>query len=487
MLSLVMPREEFEGIRRYYRNPAVRERIREFCGGDEISAEYFVGFGESLAREGYRRPLKLVPEYREVTGLMEEGLDLFRAVWDRRSTLAVWDVEYFNLDTWTGIYGDQLTYFEMMEPTYRAIEAILTENGIPSINDSTASGYHFISRIPFSSPVHGRLEEIGFLEESLREKYSAVPGGDDKRKRPLPEAAGRGYSGIGRLMEFLSHRVIRRANADSPLFITISDTARSRSARGREGMSLDITQYADPLYMRDIRMSFSTHQKNKIYVGKVGIRNARETGVYATLPRRRLSYRELLPIRSDLRLAAEYAEDCSGLIPDAASGWDNVIRDYLDSPLYSFHREFDAGISRLTPASYRAPDLSSLPACAAHPLRNANAGLLNPTSLQTVCRVLMSRGWEPHEIAGMIRSYYESDLGWHVDWQKYHAAARANFWVRIYCGMIVTGLDDLEDFNCLGQAEKGYCPNPWCGFRLRDFRRDLQKILSSQLASRGLR
>ncbi len=478
MLSLVMPEEEFEGIRRYYQNKAVRERIREFCGGEDISAEYFVGFGESLAREGYRRPLKLVPDYSYLAGLMDQGLDLFRSVWDKSSTLAVWDVEYFNLDTWAGIYSDQLTYFELMEPTYRAIEATLTEYGIPCINDSTASGYHFISRIPFSSPVHARLEEVGYLEESLSQKYASVPGGYGKRNRPLPERDGRGYSAIGRLMEFLSHRVIRRARTASSLFITISDAARGRSPRGREGMSLDITQYADPLYMRDIRMSFSTHQKNKIYIGKVGIKNARETGVYATLPRRQLSYRELLPIRSDLRQAAEYAEDCSGLIPDGAAGWDKVIRDYRASSLYSFHREFDAGTSKLKPGSYRKPDFASLPACVVHPTRNANTGLLNPTNLQTVCRILMSRGWKPHEIAGLVRSYYERDLAWHVDWKKYHAATKANFWVRIYCGMIVGGIDDLKDFDCLGQSEKGFCPNPWCGFRLRDFRRALRDIVN---------
>ncbi len=470
-LSSIMTDSQFEAVREYYRHPAVRERIQEFCGGERFTCEYLVGFGEYLARNGYRRPLRLTNRQDDLSGLMEEGLDLFRSVWDKKSTLAVWDVEYFNLDTWHGIYRDQLVHFDLMEPVYRAIESILTEYGIPHLNDSTSSGYHFISRIPFSNPVHRKLERIGRTETSLLEKCALVPGNDNKRTRPLPARAARGYSGIGRLHEFLSHLIIRRTRKESPLPVTISDAAVGRMARGREGMSLDITQYADPLYMRDIRTTFSTHQKHKVYVGKVGERLARALPVYATVPRNDLSVRELFTIRRDLRRAARYAAKCSGAIPDASTGWEKVIKDYRASSLFAFHREFDASAHEPPaswPHTYWRLDLGSLPPCAASSIKNVYWGLLNPTSIQNLCRVLFSAGWHPKHIAGLIRSYYETRQEWNTDWRKYHAETRANFWSRVYCGLIATGTDTLDDFNCVTHQARGYCVLPHCGFSLED-------------------
>ena len=220
-----MSDQQFEAVREYYRNRDVRRRVEEFCGGDKFSCEYIVGFGEFLARNGYRRPLRLSNHQEDLSGMMDQGLDVFRAVWDKKATLAVWDVEYFNLDTWHGLYHNQLLHFKLMEPVYLAIEELLEEYGIPHINDSTSSGYHFISLIPYSSTVHRKLERIGFPEKSLLNKDSQTHREDNKRLRKLPLRAARGYSAIGRLHEFLSHLVIRRTRKSSPLPVTISDAA----------------------------------------------------------------------------------------------------------------------------------------------------------------------------------------------------------------------------------------------------------------------
>lgn len=472
-----MSRGQFEAVRRYYRTDAVRRRIAEFCGGEPFTCEYLVGFGEYLVRNGYDRPLRLTNRPEELPELMEDGLDLFRAVWDRKSTLAVWDIEYFNLDTWQGLYSEQTAHFRLMEPVYREIENLLEAYGIPHLNDCTSSGYHFVSRVPFSSPVHRKLERIGCLEESLIEKYSLVPGGDNKRTRPLPLKAGRGYSGIGRLHEFLSHLVIERTRRRSPLPVTVSDAAVTRSERGREGLSLDITQYADPLYMRDIRTTFSTHQKHKVYVGQVGEELARKLPVYATVPRNDLSFPEVFRIRKDLKRAAAYAAGCSGSIPDAAAGWERVIADYRRSKLFAFHREFDRvdhDPPEAWPDTYWRFDPETLPACAANSIRNFTWGMLNPTSIRNLCRVLFALDWHPKHIAGLIASYYRSRPGWNTDWEKYHAETRANFWCRVYCGMIATGVDDLADFSCPAHQEKGYCPVHWCGFRLEELREKIR-------------
>ncbi|MCX6358095.1 MAG: hypothetical protein NT045_09550, partial [Candidatus Aureabacteria bacterium] len=198
MFSAVMSEAECNAIRAYYRDESVRARIREFCGGSPFTCEYMVGSGEALVRQGYQRPLRLTHE-AGLGGLMDEALDIYRAVWDTEATLAIWDVEYYNLDSWTDLYRNQLHYFGLMEPVYDAIERFFDSYGIPHISDTTASGYHFVSRIPFSSPVHRRLEGIGKPERSLLEKYATLPGGDNKRRRPVPGRDANGYSAIGRL------------------------------------------------------------------------------------------------------------------------------------------------------------------------------------------------------------------------------------------------------------------------------------------------
>jgi len=473
----ISPRQ-LEASREFYRNPEVQKRIHEFCGGEKFTCEYMVGFGETLAKKGYHRPIQLVTSIKEFHGLMENGLDLFRAVWDRKATLAVWDIEYFNLDTWLGLYRNQETYFELMEPSYLAIEELLGEYGIEHINDTTSSGYHLVSLIPFNSLVHRRLERIGCIEPTLEDKYALKAKKDHKRNRATPKKAALGYSGIGRLHEYLSHKVIQRTRQTSPIPVTISDAAVRRKNRGREGMSMDITQYADPLFMRDIRTTFSTHQKHKVYIGRVGRDLATRMPLYATLPRNKLSHQELFSLRRDLGKAAEYAAECSGIIPDASAGWQRLISDYRKSRLFRFHRDFDSVEHyqrRRWKKQYLSLDLSNLPPCVAHPIRNANWSLLIPTNLQNICRVLYAIGWHPKHIGGMIRAHYELDLNWNTDWNKYDPSSRANFWARIYCGMIYAGTDTLEDFSCEAHQERGFCPCNWCGFRLKDYRNRLER------------
>ncbi|MCX7940568.1 MAG: hypothetical protein N2555_02195, partial [Endomicrobia bacterium] len=111
-----------------------------------------------------------------------------------------------------------------------------------------------------------------------------------------------------------------------------------------------------------------------------------------------------------------------------------------------------------------------LPPCVRHCLIEPNDHLLKPTNLQTLTRVLIKLGWHPKHIAGLIRSKYERNYGWGEIWYKYDAASRANFYVRIYSDLILTGIDKEEDLNCWSHFEKGYCWQPNCGFKLENYR-----------------
>ena len=102
----------------YYRDPNVIRRMLEFCGvskeeargfstegGDLIrsqrlkehtkkfSCEYLVGFGGRLLNE---RGEDHESVYNHSLGwLLDCDLDVFRAIWDKKSTLGVIDIEYF--------------------------------------------------------------------------------------------------------------------------------------------------------------------------------------------------------------------------------------------------------------------------------------------------------------------------------------------------------------------------------------------------------
>jgi hypothetical protein len=56
---------------------------------------------------------------------------------------------------------------------------------------------------------------------------------------------------------------------------------------------------------------------------------------------------------------------------------------------------------------------------------------------------------------------------------------RADFDVRVFAGMIATGLDPLVDFNCVSAQEKDICPRDGCEFDLRVDRNGLARAWSA--------
>ena len=109
----------------YYATPQVRERIAEYCGGESaeplsFTAEYLVGYGAYL-KESQQKEF----ESSDVSGfhwILDHGLDIFRSLWDKESTVAVLDVEYYNIDYPGEIYYDPYACFLKIEPLYEAIQ-----------------------------------------------------------------------------------------------------------------------------------------------------------------------------------------------------------------------------------------------------------------------------------------------------------------------------------------------------------------------------
>jgi hypothetical protein len=174
--------------------------------------------------------------------------------------------------------------------------------------------------------------------------------------------------------------------------------------------------------------------------------------------------------------ADQLARRASVQIPEQSRGMEDLIASYRASALASFHDRFyqdEHDPPEVWPQTYDRIPLDPLPACARRLLEQPNDWLLKPAGIQLLVRVLLSMGWSPRHIAGLIRSKYERDYGWGATWHQYDAATRADFYVRLFAGLIATGLDRLDDFNCLATRGKGYCCNASCGALLESYRNRL--------------
>jgi hypothetical protein len=457
-------------VQTYYRSPAVRVRLAEFCGAcvsgsGAFTSRYLVAYRAPLQGAGQRCPTAAFDR------LLDEGVDIGRSLWDAAGLVADLDIDYQNVDfPAEGLLHPEAT-FEKLEPVHVAVSELCAELGLSSFTMLSAKGYHVLWYVPAQSAAYAALVELGEVLPSLAERYQR--GLPDIPERVSLEL-GRAYDGLGRVLEYLVHQVLVRVR-DVTVIPAVTTGLRVGSRLvGREAISLDLSAFGDPLHIRELRCAYTVCRRHHYAPGFAGT-VAAEVPPLVYVPRTGagLSLHELLRVRCDLRRAAELASAVPAHIPDGSAGTLALVQRYRRSALYRFHREFYAGWHdppEQWPAGYDRLDLRTLPPCVAEPLRRPNDWLLKPTNIQTIARVLWSLGWHPRAIAGLIRSKYERDYGWGDRWEVADPAQRADFYVRLFCGLVATGVDALEDFNCISQQEKGYCPRPGCGHNLLDYR-----------------
>jgi len=459
-----------------YKDCNVRERIAEFCGGvadnpSQFTAEYLVGYGEFLGKEGLSQEGFLSTSNDGFFWILEKGLDISRSILDRQSILSVLDIEYFNLDYPGEPYLYPEETFQKLESVYEAVLTVYYRFNIIPLVVMTGRGYHFTSRVALGTETERKLEEIGRIEDTLAGKYATSCG---RRHRAVSYSHGRIFDGMGRLTEYLAHLVMKEAKGKTNIPVVCTEVAVEPGRKGRQAISLDLSMYGDPIYLRDIRCSFSSYQKHKFERHRVGNEVSEGTPVMVALPRRdRDSLLGLLKIRQNFHLAIKYAAEGNTGIPDQSKGFENLIRSYKRSRLYHFHKYFDSEQHDAYwdwAKTYDRLDLDSLPLCVSHALRVPNDHLLQPTNLQILTKVLLGRGWHPKHIAGLIRSKFERDYGWGLLWLNYDAATRADFYVRTFAGLLHDGSVEEGELNCLSHRKKGYCWRPDCGFDLGKYR-----------------
>ncbi len=457
----------------FYFHPEVRRRIVEYCGGEgdnfsSFTAATLVGYGEKKHWIGKNHEeIGLSPQegFEQILG---NGWDIFRSSWDKMSSLGILDVEYFNMDYPGEIYLNPYRTFSRLELLYKTVLSVFYKFNIIPLVIMTGRGYHFSIRLPQNNKIHQKIEEIGSIPSSIKSKYLGLKN----RGLCFSLKQGKAYEGLGRLMEYVVHLVIKKMrNGEIPVVCT--DLAVGMNGSVREAISLDLSMYGDPLHFRHIRCPFSTYQKHKNKGFKIGELAAKKP-VQVALPRMEtVKMEDLCQWKNDFRKASDYAAKVETRIPDASKGCENLIRSYKRSQLYQFHKHFDSQEHDLPSdweKTYDRFDLGKLPPCISHSLSFPNDNLLKPTNIQAITRVLLKEKWHPKHIAGLIRSKYERNYGWGNMWVRNDANLRADFYVRLFAGLLSDGTDQEEDLNCISYQKKGFCWKKWCGYSLEHYK-----------------
>ncbi|MFM8830980.1 MAG: hypothetical protein ACKOHM_08245 [Spartobacteria bacterium] len=428
-------------LRAFYKNPAVRARILEFLGGKTPATATC----DYITADGVEWPVREPRMPDELFHSLEEGLDICRSLSDRESLIAHLDIEYVNFDFAAEAYLDPKRTFELQEPVARAIHRILEHCGIHALHVLSGRGHHYVWRIRRNSPVFSSLCDLG-----------SKAAGDVR----IPAQTEKAFAGLGLVMEFFGRLILEMARPHCRIPIELTAVEVAPSQRGREMISIDLSEYGDPLPTRTVRVPFSGYLKPWQQSYAVGEDNIGKIGPIIFVPADESETEGAVAAMRDPERAARWAEHFSTDIPDATSGTGELIREYETSALRGFHdffysRHHDPVAS--WPHTYDRTPLQNLPEGVRDALLFPNDLLLRPTSIRAVTETLVARGWHPRHVAGLLRSKFERDYGWGNQWKDYSPSMRADFYVRIFSGLKTSV---AEDAAAIAEAELEHLPRP---------------------------
>lgn len=448
----------------YYANPHVRARMLEFLGGNRLGEASAVSItaDDEWLRHSDSRPAA------DLSTCLERGWGISRSLEDRRLFLVDLDIEYVNFDYPAEPYVNPDRSFALQRPLVETIETLLAGYGIRPLHFLSGRGHHFVWGVLRGSPVFRRLVALGRVAEPRRRdrRHEFV----DSREESETETA---FLGLGMVMEYFSHRVLARAAGRSRIPLQPTEIVVGKGERGREIVSLDLSEYGDPLRIRLVRLPFSCYLKPMQQRDSLGSQVVEALPPLFVIAANGVPEQEGLLAMRDPALAAGLAARSHCLIPEESDGMARVVNGYARSSLARFHRRFYAepiDPPEKWPDTYDRTPQEILPPCVREPLERPNDLLLKPALLQNLVRGLLAFGWHPRHIAGLIRSRYERDCGWGDRWEREDPAKRADFYVRLFTGLIVRGLDELVDFNCQSTKEKGLCSPAVCWENLESYK-----------------
>jgi hypothetical protein len=441
----------------YFKNPDVRARILEFIGGVPPNSASSVFLARCDASE-YSELEARSPD--DLDYYLDNGLDIARSLWDRRYLLVHLDIEYVNFDMPAEVYLDPMRSFELQQPAVRAVQRALLEYGICPLHLITGRGHHFVWQVERESDVFRCLAGFGRLPDALRSSYLRP---HPPWSEPVPRMVGQAFAGLALVMEFLAHRIKQAAAPASRIPVELTAVEVGPSERGREMVSIDLSEYGDPLHTRIVRIPYTIYRKHQESGKTAGVIRDDQVPPMVMIPVHEMSACEALSVMQDLDAAQELASRASAQIPVQTGPMESLVEAYGQSRLRDFHDWFysqNHEARELWPATYDRTPLEAITPCVRHILEHPNDLLLRPAAIQMLTRTMLSLGWHPRHIAGLIRSKYERDYGWGQQWTHYDPGSRADFYTRLFAGLFAVGVDDLVDFNSQSTREKGYCFRP---------------------------
>jgi hypothetical protein len=458
-------------LEEYYEDPAVRARMWEFLGGltgEEASCAYIA----TDLQPPHQEPNHIDPG--EIWSRLAHGGEVMRSLWDRQGLIVHIDLEYVNFDYPGEPYLNPDRMFVLQMPTVRKLQELLLEHHIAPLHLLSGRGHHLVWQVRADCPVLADLAGVGRLPNTLVGRYAAPQPPHDEI---VPAGLGAAYAGMGMVLEYVGHRLLQAAQPLSSIPITLTEVETSEQHRGREIISVDLSEYGDPLHTRIVRVPFSAYHKPRQQQQKVGEHVVEQLPPLFVIPLFEMDHRHGCQVMRDVEQVAQLARVASARIPDESAGTVRLVESYRRSDVAQFHRWFYSQEHERPehwPDTYDRTALEPLPACARRILQQPNDLLLKPVGMRHLVRVLLALGWHPRHIAGLVRSKFERDYGWGNYFFLYDAATRADFYTRLFTGLIITGMDDLSDFQCLSAQMPRGCDDPNCSDVIAAFSRSLR-------------
>ncbi len=398
----------------YYPHPAFKERILEYIP-DSV---YLVGFGKYLEKNHFQTFKSVRPTLLD--WMLEKNLDGFTSVWQKNCYLIVLDLEYYNPKDYSEPFNQEESVFQRMEPFCSSVEKVLDQYGIEYIKLMTGQGYHYASKIKEGSPVFGLMDKFGKASEITH-----------SRNPDVPCSHNRVHDASGKLMEFLYSKV----NEIYEGHLQPKDIRLDNSM-----MVLDLDLWADPLFMRDVRLAFSSHQKHimKKYIDRMGsdwCANNVPTGY--SIPAEGLSLEERIKIRRNRKLVTELAKSSNVTIPYGDPGWLKMYEEYMGSKLFRIHGNWD----KLNMRDFPSMDKGLVPDSIDHILEDSTK--IRWSEIKIICDRAFREGIEPMSVARFFYDLFTEHFQWKLHWVEYDPEMRAKYWVRLFHGMSET-LDDYR-------------------------------------------
>lgn len=466
----------------YYNDRHVRSRMTEFLGGKTLDSATCMFITECDAATELGNDFKIPTE---LDSYLTRGFDVSRSLWDKEWLIAHLDIEYVNFDFPAEPYLDPIRTFQLQKPAESAIEKILLDHGIAPLHMLSGRGHHFVWKINRDSTAFGKLTQIGRLPLHLEQRYSSPLSPICK---PIERDLGAAFAGLGLIMEYVALRVKERADKSTEIPVDISAVEVPPQKRGREMVSLDITEYGDLLNTRLIRVPFSMYLKPWQKGGILHEEIKDKVPSMVSIPLYEMSTFEGVAAMRDLEKAVELASRAPTQIPDQTFQMLDLLHSYEISDIADIHDWFyseEHELPEMWPRTYDRTPLELLPPCTRYILQNPNDLLLKPAGMRQVTRVLLSLGWHPRHIAGLIRSKFERNYGWGREWYFYDAATRADFYTRVFTAMVKTGLDKLDFFDCTPVKDLQNCGDNREHCKLEEFKFSLlERVKNERLAGR---